>query len=335
MLAVNSVHFQILKGFSNWKDGTLSIKKHEQSSCHQQAVEVMVTLPATTRDIGEMLSQQHAKEKEGNRKILLKILSNVRFLARQGLALRGDGDESDSNFMQLLNLRGEDDSMVTEWLLRKANKHTSHEIQDEFLKIMSLHVLRQIAANLQGSPFVTIMADETTDASNHEQVTIVIRWVTTEFQVHEEFIGLYFVPSIGADTLTRVIQDTLIRLNLSLTRVRGQCYDGASTMSGAKSGVATRIQELESRAVYLHCYGHSLNLAACDTIKHSELMRNALDTTHEITKLIKYSPRREAIFQQLRERCDATSSPGIRVLCPTRWTVRADTLASIINIFML
>ena len=271
-------------------------------------------LPTTTRDIGEMLSQQHAKEKAGNRKILLKILSNVRFLARQGLALRGDGDESDSNFMQLLNLRGEDDPMVTEWLHRKY-KHASHEIQDEFLKIMSLQVLRRIAANLQGSPFVTIMADETTDASNHEQVTVVIRWVTTEFEVHEEFIGLYFVPSIDADTLTRVIKDTLMRLNLSLTRVRGQCYDGASTMSGAKSGVAKRIQELESRAVYLHCYGHSLNLAACDTIKHSELMKNALDITHEVTKLIKYSPRREAIYQQLRERHDATSSTGIRVLC--------------------
>ena len=131
------------------------------------------------------------------------------------------------------------------------------------------------------------MADETTDASNHEQVTIVIRWVTTDFQVHEEFIGLYFVPSMDADTLTRVFKGTLLRLNLSLCRVRGQCYDGASTMSGTQSGVAKRIQESEPRAVYLHCYGHSLNLAACDTIKHSELMKNALDTTHEITKMIK------------------------------------------------
>ena len=328
-----SMYLQIFKGFSNWKDATVSFKKHEQSSCHREAVEVMVSLPVTTRDIGEMLSQQHAKEKEGNRKVLLKILANVKFLARQGLAFRGDGNESDGNFLQLLKLRAEEDPSISEWLARKANKYTSHEIQDEFLRIMAHQILRQIASNLQMSPFLTIMADETTDASNYEQVTIVLRWVTEDFQVHEEFIGLYQVPSTDAETLTTTIKDTLTRLNLPLAKIRGQCYDGASAMSGSKSGVAKRIQDLEPRAVYTHCYGHSLNLAASDTMKSSELMRNALETTHEITKLIKYSPRRDGIFHELKESHATNSTPGIRVLCPTRWTVRADSLASIINNF--
>ena len=45
-----------------------------------------------------------------NRRCLLKIISNIRFLARQGLPLRGDGDEDDSNFVQLMKARGEDDT---------------------------------------------------------------------------------------------------------------------------------------------------------------------------------------------------------------------------------
>lgn len=290
-----------------------------------------MTLPATTQDVGEALLRQHAKEKEENRKILLKILSNIRFLARQGLAFRGDGNEADSNFVQLLKLRGEEDPSINEWLAQKANKYTSHEIQDEMVKIMAHHILRKISVNLQSSPFLTIMADETTDSSNSEQVTIVLRWVTEDFQVHEEFIGLYKVPSVDAETLTATIKDTLTRLNLPLAKIRGQCYDGASAMSGAKSGVAKRIQDLEPRAVFTHCYGHSLNLAASDCIKSSALMRDALDTTREITKLIKYSPRRDGIFQKLKESHATNSTPGIRVLCPTRWTVRADSLASIIN----
>ena len=40
------------------------------------------------------------------------------------------------------------------------------------------------------------MADETTDAANKEQVTLVFRWVTEEFQVHEECVGMYFVQSM-------------------------------------------------------------------------------------------------------------------------------------------
>jgi len=59
-------------------------------------------------------------------------------------------------------------------------------------------------------------------------------------------------------------------------------------------------------------------------------MKKALDITHEITKLVKYSPRRDNIFKDLKGEM-APSSPGIRVLCPTRWTVRAGSMRSIID----
>ena len=132
------------------------------------------------------------------------------------------------------------------------------------------------------------MADETTDSSNREQVTLILRRVTQE--VHEEFLGLYHVASIDAATLTTAIKDVLIRMNLPFEKLRGQCYDGASAMRSSKCGVAKRICDLEPRAVYTHCYGHALNLAAGDTLKQSKLMKDALETTWEITKLIKYSP---------------------------------------------
>ena len=140
--------------------------------------------------------------------------------------------------------------------------------------------------------------------------------------------------SIDAATLTSVIKDAMTRLNLPIAKLRGQCYDGCSTMSGLKTGVDKRISDEDPRAVFTHCYGHSLNLAASDTIKKSGMLRNALDTSHEITKLIKFSPRRNAIFNQFKAEDDATSgdkNAGIRVLCPTRWTVRADSLRSIID----
>ena len=322
------------KGFCNWKNATILLQKHQQSSCHREAVEVVITLPATTKDVGEQLVQQLAKEKESNRKMLLKILSSIRYLARQGLALRGDGDEDDGNFLQLLKLKGEDDSAMLEWLKRKVNKYTSHEIQNDIIKVMAMHVLRNVATCLQQSPFLTLMMDEATDISNNEQTTIVIRCVSEDLEVHEEFLGLYHVPSIDAVTLTAVAKDALVRMNLSVSKLRGQCYDGASTMRGARSGVAKRILDEEPRAVYTHCYGHSINLAASDAVKQTKLMRDALDMTHEITKLIKYSPRREAVFRELKqgnEMSTGSHSPGIRVLCPTRWTVRADSLASIVS----
>ena len=102
-------------------------------------------------------------------------------------------------------------------------------------------------------------------------------------------------------------------------------------MSGSKSGVAKRIMDEEPRAVFTHCYCHSLNL---DSVKKSRLLKSALETTYEITKLIKKSPRRDAIFKGLKEE-DSDDSPCIKLLCPTRWTVRADSLHSIISNYSL
>ena len=117
-----------------------------------------------------------------------------------------------------------------------------------------------------------------------------------------------------------------------MSKLSGQCYDMAATMAGKKTGVATQIQKLEPRAVYTHCYGHALNLACNDSIKTCKLLRDTLDVTREITNLIKESPRREAIFKRLKGAKELEKgSPGIRVLCPTRWTVKADTLKSVLD----
>ena len=79
----------------------------------------MIVIPSTCHDIEDMLVKQHKQEKKDNRQCLLKILSNVQFLARQGLPFRGDAEETDSNFIQLLKLRGLDDPRIDSWLSKK------------------------------------------------------------------------------------------------------------------------------------------------------------------------------------------------------------------------
>lgn len=158
-----------------------------------------------------------------------------------------------------------------------------------------------------------------------------MRWVNIDLSVHEKFIGLYAVSTIEASSLVFVIKVSLLRLNLTLAKACGQCYDRASNMAGSRNGVAKQIPDEEPRAHFIHCFGHSLNLAAGDTIKRCKTMKRALETAHEITKLIKYSPRREGLF---RDRHKEIGQPGlcsICTLCPTRWTVHADSMQSIIQ----
>ena len=60
--------------------------------------------------------------------MLLKILSSIRFLVRQALALWGHHNDCDGSFIQLLKLQGEEDGEMLKWLEKTSNKYTSHKV---------------------------------------------------------------------------------------------------------------------------------------------------------------------------------------------------------------
>ena len=103
---------------------------------------------------------------------------------------------------------------------------------------MALSILPDVAKNIESGIYYTIMVDEVNDAANHEQFALCLCWVDDDLNPHEEFIDLQSVPNITADTRLAVIRDVLIRINLSITNCRGQCYDGGNNMVGVKSGIA-------------------------------------------------------------------------------------------------
>ena len=70
-------------------------------------------MPSMCPDVSEMLSSKHTQERSDNRQCLLW---NIHFLSRIGLVFQGDGDEADSNSMQLLKPCGLDDPRMEAWL---------------------------------------------------------------------------------------------------------------------------------------------------------------------------------------------------------------------------
>lgn len=89
-------------------------------------------------------------------------------------------------------------------------------------------------------------------------------------------------------------------------------------MKGERSGLKTRVLELNNKALYVHCFGHSLNLAVQDSIKSIPEVRDLLDMVYEVTKLIKYSPKRENILKTIKDEVKS-SGGGVKSLCPTRY----------------
>lgn len=320
----------ITTGFRYWKNALNKFKQHAQSKCHIAAVTFEVTIPQCG-DILEMTSEKIKSNMEDNRKCLLKIIETIQFLGRQGLALRGDTSDENSNFMQLLKLRCKDFPKLSGWLKKKKEKYTSHDIQNELLMLMAHQILRDLANEIKDSYYATI-CDEYTDISNKEQLTFCLRWVDDLFDIHEDFLGFYEVQNIKSETIVSAITDILLRIQISLDNCRGQCYDGASNMLGKKSGVAKQIQDKQPKAFVTHCHCHSLSLSVKDTTNESKILSHTMDTTGEIAVLVKYSPKREQKLEAIKVIDEEDESTNrIAKLSTTRWTVRANSFQRIIE----
>ena len=141
----------------------------------------------------------------------------------------------------------------------------------------------------------------------------------------------------NAESIVREPRDCLLRVDLKVTKCCGQYYDGCSTMKGPKNGVVVKIKKEEQRALYSHCYVYSLNLAVGDTMKSSKVLQDTIDTTFELTKLIKFSPKRDAVLCNLQSQInneafeDFVKPPQVTPFCPTRWTICADCLNAVIE----
>ena len=116
----------------------------------------MVELPKQCTDIGEMLSKQHSDIKKTNRECLLKILASMQYLVRQEISFCGDGDETDSNLMQLLALRAQEDPELQAWMEHKNDRYLSHDMQNELLKAMVLTILAEIGHTIKNSKFLSV-----------------------------------------------------------------------------------------------------------------------------------------------------------------------------------
>lgn len=73
--------------------------------------------------------------------------------------------------------------------------------------------------------------------------------------------GEFKVSTKTANVLLDAILDVLKQLNMNPSRIKGQCYDGESNLSGELNGLQKTLRKAGSKhAIYVHCQAHRLNL---------------------------------------------------------------------------
>ena len=164
-----------------------------------------------------------------------------------------------------------------------------------------MKLLRKIATDIRLSGCYSILAHDATDVSNTQQLVICIRWITKDLTVKEDFIGLIPLDKANTQNIAAAMKDVILRLGLSNEDAKVQCSDGCSTMTGVRNGVTAIIKRDNPKCLLTHCYCHTLNLAVGDTVKGVPLLKETLENAYELTKLVKYSPKRQAALKNIQE----------------------------------
>ncbi len=276
------------------------------------------------------MNVQHLKDMNESREALKSIFSSIRYLATQGLTIRGKTEES-SNLRTLLIERSMDLPPLKKWLDRPEKfKWLSPEISNEILQVFSLAIQRHLVEEVKRMKHYGLMLDESADILAKEQVSICLRSVDDDnFIVYETFFGFYETSRTTAKDLFDIVLDVMARFDLTMVDCRGQCYDGAAAMSGEITGLQTRIRNLEPRALFVHCRAHTLNLMVQDEIGRNLEIAKIMSTVQKFIAFARGSPKRLAWLKHFQEESDSENGTSLRPFCPTRWIMRKITLISI------
>ena len=336
------------------KCGALSI--HENTEYHRtsaaRAAEFVARRHRPQLDVAVQAQTAGQREVERNRAIVSAIVETIKLAAMQNIAIRGHRDDgridpsgeypetNDGNFRMLLRFRIQSgDTALQKHLAKAAGNalYTSKQIQNTILQDMASLIKQDIAQRVSHSKIWALMADETTDCSNREQMALVIRYVDElkgQLIIREDPVSLIDVfatlRQLAGETekhmsgmnLARVITAALAELKLDSGAMVAQCYDGAACMSSERVGVAAQIREESPLAHYFHCAVHALNLAT-SRINQVDAIRNALGTMETAVSFLTDGAKREELLHTAQhERLAEGERRKLLKLCQTRFVER-------------
>ena len=289
---------------------------------------------------------------ESNRNKLKIITKVVLFCARQNIPLRGHRDDSrhydiksnnPGNFQELLRLLCETGNVELDDYLRYAPRNATYRsktVQNELIFLCADQVLTAIVQEVRDAREFSMLADEASDVSNKEQLSLVLRFVDQASYIREEFLGfLQCLNGTSGDAIAKLILEKLDVLSIELKNCRGQGYDGAGNMSGEYNGCAARIRVHNELALYFHCQCHSLSLCVCFACKMPAVL-NMMAVVRSIYHFFDLSPKRFSLLVSNIDKVykgegkdDVAKREKLKNCCRTRWVEKADSFATFANLY--
>ena len=226
----------------------------------------MTHLKGSGEEIEVMLTKNSDKEVQKNCNKLKPIVDTVILLGRLGYPFRGHRDDSQyhpnvvdyssggvGNFIECLGYRVKGGDTELENHLKTCIKNASYiskTSQNELICCCGKFIKDALIKDIKESNCFSILADEASDCSDQEQLSLVLRFVDKDREIREELLGfLHCDLGLTGETLAETILTEIGNLTLDINN----CHDGAASVSGHINGLSAHILRINEKAVYTHC----------------------------------------------------------------------------------
>lgn len=278
-------------GFGNWKKAIERFNEHVGGVAHKEArmqLESFKTqIPGVPRLLEvqtpcmprlfevqnhsvprqfEVQNQGKEEPEDFDQACLKTVLDVTRILLRQGLPFHGLSESSSfgslnkGNFVEILEWYSARNPEILKVINQNAsgsNQVTSPSIQKQMANACAAETTLAIVRDI-GDNFFTLLVGESCD--NPQQIAVVLRFVNKRGEVIERLLAFIDVEETSAICLKAKVDSLFAEHGLSLSRIRGQGYDGASNMRSELRGLMSLVMKENSSSKYVHCFSQQLQL---------------------------------------------------------------------------
>ena len=169
------------------------------------------------------------------------------------------------------------------------------EIQNEIISVCNELIMEQLVDSINRSRFFFVLADETTDISCQEQLSLCARYLNDDFAIEKCFFQFVPITDLSGKNLASTIITKLSQFGINVSKMRDQGYNETAAMSGKLNGAQAHIREIIPTALYVHCAAHNLNLAVSNSCDLPPI-RNCMGTIASVYNFFN-APKRQNVLR--------------------------------------
>lgn len=342
----------VVKKYDDWRHALENFKNHSNLGYHKKSLldadNFLNMLKNPTTSIDKIIDNEKSKQVMQNRKNIIPIIEAVILCGRQNMALRGHRDsgkietdtsktineKNEGNFREILRYRAQGDFELKSHLEAPGKiKYISHTSQNHIIDACNKVLLNKVVSRVNAAKCFSILADETTDISGIEQVSLCARYVELNtLTLTEEFLQFVPISDMTGEGIANSILKSLQQFGIDMKYLRGQGYDGAAAMSGKYNGVQAHIKKIYPQALYVHCSAHILNLVVSKSCRVSEI-RDCLGTIGQLRDFFIYPKRKSVLNQKIDSSSESISKKTLKRSCETRWIERYHSIHDFLELY--